>query len=120
MCESKVHQVAVRFGQDLRVIENPNPSQCRNLIQKSGDGTLRMIVDDDGNLFVWDASEAAMHYDVIEGLAIDWAVYGFITADGVGLERTQTDPAYIARLRRSKGIIHALGADVHVFRSDMA
>jgi hypothetical protein len=114
-----VHDVPIRFGYDLRIIENPNRRQLQNLLTKAPE-SLRMIVDDDGNLFVWDATESATHYDVIETLGLDWAVYGFITEDGIGLPEVQNTPSFINLLRKSKGIKHALGAELRVFGTDAA
>ncbi len=60
---------------DVTILQNPTATRLKGLLSRSGHRCLRGILDDNGDLYVWDASHMT-HSDLafdfgIEGLRVD-------------------------------------------------
>ena len=72
------------FGQKIRILENPKPAELQGFLQKSKYKAARRLIDKKtGDVYVWDASDPALHKLVAEKLGIDFET---AISDTIGLD----------------------------------
>jgi len=113
--DEKVHKISIFSGRrELQVYENPSQVQVSNVIESSEFNEARMVLDTEGNLFIWDAS-LSDHYKVANSLGITAIYNGFIDRRGITLRGTYKDLSAIRhKLQQAPMIIRAMGSDVSV------
>ena len=57
-------------GTPVQVVENPSQVQLKNLIGKTKYKAVRRLVDGDGNVYIWDGGDPALHDDVAKFLGL--------------------------------------------------
>lgn len=59
------------FGQPVRIMQNPSPQRLHGAIAQTKYKAMRRIEDADGNVYVWDAADPALHHMVAKELGLD-------------------------------------------------
>jgi hypothetical protein len=71
------------FGTPVQIVHNPSSQQLKGLIGKTKYKAVRRIKDNEGNVYVWDASDPALHDLVAESLGI---AKGSFSGDMLGID----------------------------------
>lgn len=59
------------FGQQVKILQNPSQQRLSGAIAQTKYKAMRRIEDADGNVFVWDAADPALHHMVAKELGIN-------------------------------------------------
>lgn len=59
------------FGKPVNIMQNPSNSQLQGAMNKTKYKAMRRIQDQEGNTYVWDAADPALHNMVAEKMGID-------------------------------------------------
>lgn len=58
------------FGQPVNILQNPSPREMEAFLKRTKYQAARRIVDENGDVFLWDADAPALHQLVAEQLGI--------------------------------------------------
>lgn len=58
------------FGQPVNILQNPSPREMEAFLKRTKYQAARRIVDENGDVFLWDANAPALHKLVAEQLGI--------------------------------------------------